>query len=966
MSTSTEINPMNPSTTRRFPVRAVTLAVLAVIAFAIVGQDRAQADVFGFQPNSFTMTTTNARAGAHGDLTTAFALNLAAPATPVATPKNLVVDLPPGVIGDTKAAPTCSIAKVRGGLPPYGCPPNTAVGYAAIDIAFPGFGTSDTMFSMIYNIAPAEGEAAAFAFALAATTVRLGAKVRTGSDYGIRMTSGQISEQLLLLGGTITFWGVPADHTGPGPMRDFAGNYFGDPGPDLRKPFLSNPTSCTGAPLPATLSSTAWVAPETVVTAETSIALMTNCDDLTFDPAMKVRPDNDEAGAPAGYTFDLSVPQSDSPNGLATPHLRKAVVKLPEGVTVSASAANGLQACSDSGVGIGSAGAPSCPDASKIGSVRIETPVLEDPLVGAVYLGEQRPNQLLRMFIVAEGGGVMVKLPGIATPDPKTGQLTLTFDDNPQLPFSLLHIELDGGPQAPLANPEACGTKTTEWDMTPWSSTTATHGTDSFAIACKPGLGGFAPAFSAGSINPTGGAFSPLAIGITKPAGNTDLSGVQMQLPEGLLAHVKGNLGTQVGTVKAFSGPGSSPYMLPGKVFLEGPYGDAPYSLRIVVPAKAGPLDLGEVVVRDKLYVDPIDAHVTVVSDPLPTILMGIPIRLQRLDVNVDKPGFMVNPTSCAAKEIKATLTSVAAQTVPITTRFQVGDCSALALEPRLDMALTGKGETKEGKHPGVEALLSQKPGGANLKKVRVVLPLSLALDPDNAQALCEFADGSKVTPTCPAGSIVGRATAVTPIFDKPLTGPVYFVKNVRYNAKGAPIRTLPKLVVPLEGNGVKLTITGTSAVDDDHLVTTFDLLPDAPVSAFSLSLDGGAHGVLTVTGDKTDICDDSQVADRQIDGQNGKQADADVYIATAGCSVRVLSKKVTANAVTLRIGGLGAGKVTVTGAGVRKTSRTIAKSTVATVVAKRTKGSPGRVTVSFLPKGAKTAKTATARVASR
>jgi hypothetical protein len=339
---------------------------------------------------------------------------------------------------------------------------------------------------------------------------------------------------------------------------------------------------------------------------------------------------------------------------------------------------------------------------------------------------------------------------------------------------------------------------------------------------------------------------------------------------------------------------------------------------------------------------------------------------LTRLDVSIDKPGFMVNPTSCAPKSVDGALRSVAGATAALSVSFQVGRCASLGLRPALALTLSGKGQTTDGKHPAVTADLTQRSGEANIKKVEVRLPLSVALDPDNANGLCEFADGTKVEPTCPRASVVGSATATTPLLDEPLSGPVYFVKNVRKDPKsGRDIKTLPKLVIPLVGqNGVKLTLTGTSNVIDNRLVTTFDNLPDAPVSSFRLNINGGKHGILAVSGgSKADLCAANQVADRQIDGQNGRQADADITIRTPSCPLKVISKKVTAKAVTLRVGGLGAGKVTVTGPGIRKTTKTIVSATVATITLKRAKGPLGKGKVSFLPNGAKVAKTATVKL---
>ena len=359
-------------------------------------------------------------------------------------------------------------------------------------------------------------------------------------------------------------------------------------------------------------------------------------------------------------------------------------------------------------------------------------------------------------------------------------------------------------------------------------------------------------------------------------------------------------------------------------------------------------------VVRAALFVDPLDGHVTVKADPLPTILKGIPLKLRDVRVAIDRDGFMVSPTSCAAKQISGDLTSASGAAAALASRFQVADCASLDLKPNLALTLSGKGQTVDGKHPAISAKLTQAPGQANLKKVRVALPLSLALDPDNANGLCEFADGSKVVPTCPAASIVGSVTARTPILNEPLTGPVYFVKNVRKDPKsGREIKTLPKLVVPLAGqNGVRLTLTGTSDVVDERLVTTFDEIPDAPVSSFELNINGGKGGILVVSGDKADICKATQIADQGIGGQNGKTSLADISIQTPACKTKIISKKIGPTSVALKIGGLGAGKVTVTGRGIKKTTKTIAKSTVATVTAKRTgKSTPGAFKVKFTPK---------------
>jgi hypothetical protein len=656
-----------------------------------------------------------------------------------------------------------------------------------------------------------------------------------------------------------------------------------------------------------------------------------------------------------------------------------------------------------------------CPDASKIGSVVAKSPLLAsydtdavtgaEPIDGDIYLVKPHPGDLnptgdqdgkFRMVIQLENErfGINAKLPGVVTADKTTGRLTARFTDNPQVPVKTLHLAFKGGARAPLVNSPVCdAAATTTGVFTPWSrggtrsdgvvvaGTPDATASSSFAIdkganggACASAVKDlpFRPGFSAGVVDPQGGGSSPFVLRLTRQDGEQELGSIDTTLPPGLLANVgsvprcpeaQASAGTcdaasQVGTTTVGAGAGSSPLFLPqaGKaptaVYLAGPYKGAPFSLSIVVPAQAGPFDLGTVVVRAALYVDPIDGHATVKSDPLPTMRDGVPLRVRDVRVNIDRPGFMVLPTNCSPMAIAADIHSAVGATVQASQPFQARNCSALDLGPKLDLTLSGKGQTTDNKHPAVTANLTQRSGQANLKKVRVSLPLSLALDPDNANGLCEFVDGSKAEPTCPSSSVVGTATARTPILDQPLSGPVYFVKNIRKDAKtGREIKTLPKLVVPLTGeNGVKLTLTGTSNVEDNHLVTTFDNIPDAPVSSFALNVNGGKHGILVVS--SADICAATQIANQGVEAQNIKQQNVDVAIKTPSCPLKVISKKVGKTTVAVKVGGLGAGKVTVTGKGIKKTSKTIAQATVATITAKRTHGKPGKVTVTFDPTG--------------
>jgi hypothetical protein len=898
---------------------------------------------------------------------------------PDADVRNVTVDLPPGFIGNPQSVPRCDEDTLQNSLG-LTCPADTQVGISLTNISFWG-----DFYSKIYNMVPPPGQPAQFAMQLAGVVVHLNARVRSDGDYGVSIDASDLSQKVGANYSHITFWGVPADPSHDGLRGDCVGadgpRGITCPSAAVAKPFLTNPTLCDGNLLTTTLHTSSWEDATNIVTKSfdhdvNGVAMKVDgCDRVPFDGSFTVKPVLRVAGAPSAYQFDLHLPQDDNPSGVATSTVRKVAVTLPRGVTVSPSSADGLQGCTDAQFGEKRLGAPACPAGSTIGSVRIDTPLLDAPLDGDVILGEPKPDQLLRLFLVAEGQGVRVKLSGIVTPDPETGQLTATFDNNPQLPFSDLHLELKGGSRAPLSNPPTTGTYTTNAELTSWSGKSVTS-VSTFTIDQGPATLGFAPGFDAGSVSSAAGASSPFTLALHRDDTMQTFKALDVTLPEGVLGTVgavplcpevaaaSGTCGaeSQVGRVVVTAGAGTSPLNVPqaGKaptgVYLAGPYKGAPFSLSIVVPAQAGPFDLGNVAVRAALFVDPIDAHVTVKSDPIPSILKGIPLQVRSMNVIVDRAGFMRNPTNCSPKVIGGVVTSTQDAIANVSSRFQAANCSALALKPTLGLSLSGKGQTTDGKHPAVTAALTQPAGQGNLKKVRVALPLSLALDPDNANGLCEFADGSKAEPTCPKASIVGSATAVTPILNEPLSGPVYFVKNIRKDPKsGREIRTLPKLVIPLVGqNGVKLTLTGTSDVVDDQLVTTFNNIPDAPVSSFKLSIIGGKGGILTVSG--ADICKATQVADQQIDGQNNKAADTEVSIQTPSCPLKVLSKTVGKTAVAIKVGGLGAGKVTVTGRGIKKTSKTISKSTVATISAKRSKGKPGKVTVSFVAAGSKKA----------
>lgn len=888
-------------------------------------------------------------------------------------PRDVVADLPAGFVGDPTAVPTCpDLGAVRR----FRCPAASQVGVA--HISPPAGSLGKLRMYGVYNVEPAKNHPAEFAFRSPLGLILMVPSVRSNGDWGVRVSVRALTEVDTLFASRVTLWGVPADPrhdsqrcAAPNSVTGACVGYdeFGiTPSPETApgamdphaasvplRPFLTNPTECSGSPVVTGLHLSEWATPAPFDafgdpdltspgwhSATTSSPPVTGCEALQFNPSIEVSATTGEPGAPTGLDFELEVPQNDDPNGLATAHLRNTTVTLPEGMTVNPSSADGLDACSSAQIGLVSRAPmrfdksePSCPQGSKIGSVEVDTPLLDEPLTGEVFLARQADNpfdSLLAIYLVVRGPGVIAKLAGHVEADSTTGRLSTTVVDNPQIPFSRLSVSLKGGPRAPLTMPEDCGPKTVSADLSSWAGH-VTQARDSFQVAC-PGRGGFAPRFSAGSTNPIAGDYSPLVARFTRDGGDV-FSRIETMLPDGMLAKLKGvgvcsngqlatapaksgrstqagpacPLGSQVGTVTVGAGAGSQPFypLTPGlgatgRVFLTEAHSgvahplagarQAAYGLAFEVPAVAGPFDLGTVLVRAAIYVDETTAKATVVSDPLPTILQGIPLNVRDIRVDVDRADFARNPTDCSEKQIAAVAYSAGGARAALASRFEVSDCQALSFAPRIGLRLTGRKQTRTGRHPGVRAVVTQRSGEAGIERAEVRLPSTLALDPDNAQALCEYADGIKAEPTCPKGSIVGRARAVSPLLNRPLVGNVYFVKNVRRSSSGKLIRTLPMIVVALRGE-VAINLRGLSSVRGKQLVNTFAAVPDAPISRFNLNIKGGRSGILVVTDSAKgplSICG-RQVATANVDGHNGKRHDRRFLVKTP-CKRKAVSHK--------------------------------------------------------------------------
>jgi hypothetical protein len=871
---------------------------------------------FDLQVRQLDDGLTDLEAGGHpSELTTAIEFNTRTHPTegvgwPVEPVKNVTVDLPPGLVGDPTSLAQCTVEQL---IAPDGslCREGSQVGTVRV------YASQGARFNLpVFNMVPPPDAPARFGFYLSGTVVALDAALRTGSDYGLTVVSRNVPEALSVNRVETTFWGFPADSSHNAERHCAGTNNFGCGTEAEVKPFFRAPTSCVAAgDLTASVHASSWVQPNVVKSATTSfheppgfptapdewgppIGII-GCEAVPFDPTFVAQPAAPaQANTPSAFSFDLSIPQTDLPDALAPSDLRKAVVTLPEGVRVSPPSAHGLEGCASGQIKLGSDAEPSCPDGSKVGSVTIDTPLLEEPLTGSVYLAkpfDNPSNSLIAMYVVVHGPGIIIKLDGSVAADPVTGQLTATFDDNPQLPFESLHLEFFDGDRAPLVLPRRCGTYTTHAVLTGWSGkvvesdSSFTIDRDSKGNPCPAG-DRFAPDFKAWTVNPVAGVHTPFVLTILRDDEDEELRGLSVKMPQGMLARINGvprcaaanaALGTcsersRVGTVTTGAGAGALPFFLTGNAYLGGPYKGAPFSLVIAVPAKAGPFDLGTVVVRSALHIDRRTAQVKVVADPLPTILQGIPLQVREIRVVIDRERFFLNPTSCKEKQIRGTLTSVEGSVARVRSRFQVGECGRLGLRPRISFRVGGKGKTREGGSTSLTTTLRQSRGQTGLRSVAVQLPLVLNGRLDVIQDACSEAEfAANAAKNC-ANARTGVAVARTPLLERPLRGSAYFVDH---GGKG-----LPNLVIALRGE-VAVDLVGKVVIPrSNKLGTRFAAVPDVPITSFRLKLFAGRNGSIGTT---ANLC--SRKAQRarvsvRFVGQNGKRLNLAKRLNITGC----------------------------------------------------------------------------------
>lgn len=897
---------------------------------------------------------------------------------PDGTVKNIRVDVPPGLISNPRAVPVCSDSALSSGT----CPDGTQLGVVALQASLSGIPVY--VGESVYNMPVETGHCAGYVSDYAFQTPPPGGRIdicgaiRSTTDDGLYFTIAA-PQNPALIRSTLIFWGVPGD-TGHDPQRGWSCLLVAPLGPctppasrashPQGTPFLSNPSGCVPAGQVSTLTLDSTAGVRARATSTTPVPAI-GCANVPFNPSLTVAPQTTASDAPTGVNVDLHVPQNQDPAGVASSTVKDASVTLPPGMTLDPSAANGLAACTPAQFGHGSDAPPTCPAASRVGTAEIDTPLLARPLTGSVYLGCDRNSArpcpatggLAYLYVYATGSGVTQKLIGTVTADKQTGRLTTTFVNQPQVPFSDFKLNFHGGPTAPLANPLQCGPATTTASLTPYSGNAPRTPSSSFTVDSN-GAGGacsqstpFAPGLTVTPATTQAGAFdSPLTFDVTRAEQQQYLGRISVTLPPGLVGLIsrvplcpgaQAATGTcpaasRIGTTTVLAGSGSQPITQSGGVYLTGPYAGAPFGLSIVVPAVAGPFDLGTVVVRGAIQVDKTTAQITIATDPLPEVVGGIPLRMRSVRVTVDRPGFMLNPTSCSPARTTATLSSTHNVLASASSPFQAGGCAALRFAPGLRISLTGKGQTTSGKHPALLATFTSSLGQANLRSTGVTLPLSLALDPNNSTHVCSVA--ASQADACPANTAVGSATVDTPLLSAPLTGRAYLVQGIRTGPHGQQIHTLPALLITLRGQ-VAIDLRAQTSVDSlGRLVTTFPAVPDAPISRFTLQITGGRRGILVVTG-HANLCRRAQVARARLDAQNGASHALAVTMGRP-CPNRafVTGLRVVRHTVRFRVTTPAAGLVIARGPGLRGAKHRLSQANTVSFVLRLTRSAAARL----------------------
>jgi hypothetical protein len=852
--------------------------------------------------------------------------------TPVGHIKDARVDLPSGLAVNPEAVPACEEKQLQENK----CPEASKVGEDVATGTGDGLATLTEHFP-VYNMVRKPSEPARFGVEIkvALLNVNTQAYLEGGiswhheaetsensgvpsGDYHEYFEIKEFPESPEVVESRLVFWGVPHEHNAAAPNNTF-----------LTMP--SSASDCSNKQI-TYLHVDSYEDPGHFLkyANETPVTAM-GCNSLAFSPSLVLAHGSGEETPDGvdGPEVALHIPQStNEPSKLNSPDLKTAQVTLPEGMTLNPSAANGLQACTNEQIAIGTNNQIGCSEASKLGTFTVDAPgIPNDTLNGTIYLATQENQEPesggeFRFFLAGEAAeyGVGVRLEGRVSANSQTGQLTATVDDGPEVPFENFILHFRGGSRAPLANPLLCAptplSSLISYTGQPGTATPLsspfTAGTGSVCATSAP----FALTQSTQSTNATAGAYSPYTFNLSRADGQQYLSQVSTTLPAGLLGAIPSvtlcgepqaaagtcSAASQIGVASVTAGAGPEPFPLSGPVYLTGPYDGAPYGLSIPVSVIAGPFNLGTVTTRATIKVNPVTARVTVATTNLPTIVQGVPVRLKTLHVEVNRPSFIFNPTNCSALATESTLSSTFNVTQSLSTGFQVGGCSALAFKPVFKVSTSAKTSKKNG--ASLVVSLTQPAHEANMKSVYVSLPKQLPSRLTTLQKACPEATFAANPVNCRhLGSEVGSAVVTTPVLPGQLKGSAYLVSH------GG--EAFPDLDIVLEGDGVTVVLTGNTKITKGVTSSTFAAIPDVPVSSFVLTLPVGEHSALTSDGS---LCAKALTVPTTIDAQSGAQFTQKTKLSVTSCPVQIVSHKVVGHKLVVVVKTFAPGRISLKG----------------------------------------------------
>jgi hypothetical protein len=672
------------------------------------------------------------------------------------------------------------------------------------------------------------------AFDLPVTT-----ELRPG-DFGITVKASDLPQEAITEG-RLELWGVPADH-----QAEAAGP---------RRALLSAPTAC--GPLSFTLETRSWEEGSPWLSASSETEPLSGCEALRFEPGLAIHLSNPVVDAPTGMQTVLSMPEEGDADEPAQAQIKDVAVEMPNGIALSPGGAAALTACSDAQLGLGSGAEANCPQSSRVGSVELSTPAIEGALAGTIYLGEEKPGERFRVFVVARAVGTTIKSVGVLRVSPTTGRLSTVLEGLPPLSLNRMAMTFDGGPAALLATPLTCGVVGASARFVSYGGGPAAEASGTAGITSGPGGSPcseppFSPQMLTTSSTSRAGRPTTFSSTMLRRPGEQMPSRFSVTLPAGLSAGIDAiqrcsdaevaasscPQASRVGSVVVVIGSAPSTATLRGGLYFTGSYGRAPFGMAVQIQARLGPFDLGSIAMRGAGALNPRTGRLTVSMDRMPESVEGVPVRFQSFQLNMDRAGFIRNPTSCAANSTEAHLVAPGGATEDLSSPFEVHGCGRLGFRPAIKLALVGRHELHKGGRPGVQVALRQRPHDANLRSMRLSLPPAFEFAPGGVEEICSHHDA--VRGECPSGSRVGSATARTSLLKKPLQGAIYVAQPPKGDG-------LPDIWTRFSGEGIQVNMKGSSTVEDGRVVLDLAGLPDMPLSSFTMKLRQGSQGAISL-----------------------------------------------------------------------------------------------------------------------